>query len=1007
MAEIKLRTSGDKVGAFRTSSGGRVDRSQPIGFTFDGKSFQGLAGDSLASALIANGVHLMGRSFKYHRPRGPLSMGSDEPNALVTVDGGRGRVTPNLRAPQVEIYEGLKARSQNAWPSLERDAMAVNGAFSALFPAGFYYKTFISPHGAWEKIYEPAIRRAAGLGVAPREPDADHYGFEHHHCDVAIVGAGPSGLAAALAAARTGKRVILFDEQPELGGSLLADSHTQIDGTSAAEWVAAAVDELQRAANVTLLPRTQVFGYYAQNFLAAEQKLTDHLVFPDAKLPRERLWQVRAGHVILATGAHERPLVFPDNDRPGIMLADSARTLAVRYGVRPGQRIVVATSHDGGYRAALDLAEAGCEIALIVDARADASGPLPMAARAHGLRVETHAAVLGSRGGLRVTHAKVARLWSDGRPGKPEEIACDLIAMTGGWTPSVHLFSQSRGKVAFDPATRTFLPGQSAQAQTSVGACRGVFGLSEALSDGARAGTQSAGGAIGEPHRVEGAMAMSGGTVGLVAPMPDEALSKAFVDFQNDVVARDIRLATREGMRSIEHIKRYTTTGMATDQGKTSNMNALAIAADALGREISEVGLTTFRLPYTPVTFGVVAGLSKRELFDPVRETPIHSWYKAKGAIWEEAGLWKRAARIPRPGESAEQTLRRECLTTRAKAGIMDASTLGKIEVVGPDAAEFLNRIYINSFTKLAVGRCRYGLMLNEMGFIYDDGVVMRLAQDRFHLTTTTSGAAHVMAVMEDYIQTEWPDLKVRFASITEQWATIAINGPEARNILAPLIEEIDLTNAAMPHMSVREGRIGGVETRLARVSFTGEMGFEVNIPADYALSVQEAIWAQAEPRGACVYGLDALLLLRAEKGFIVVGQETDGTVTPYDVGMGKMVAMSKRDFVGKRSLALADLKRSGRKQLVGLLSDDPAHRPDEGAQLVSEQAPPRGTPALGHVTSSYISATLGRSFSLGMLADGRAKMGQTVFATGLEGAKPVKVVEPVFYDKEGSRLDV
>ncbi len=459
-------------------------------------------------------------------------------------------------------------------------------------------------------------------------------------------------------------------------------------------------------------------------------------------------------------------------------------------------------------------------------------------------------------------------------------------------------------------------------------------------------------------------------------------------------------------MRSIEHIKRYTTTGMATDQGKSSNMNALAIAAKSLGKPIAEVGLTTFRLPYTPVTFGVFGGLSRKQMYDPVRETPIHSWYAQKGAVFEEAGLWKRASRLPLASESKEDTVRRECLTTRSHAGVMDASTLGKIEVVGPDAAEFLNRLYINSFTKLAVGRCRYGLMLNEMGFVYDDGVVMRLAEDRFHITTTTSGAAHVFAVMEDYRQTEWTELKVQFTSITEQYATIAINGPQARNILEPLVSGVDLSSAAFPHMSVREGRICGVPMRLARVSFTGELGFEVNVPSDYGLSIQEAIWAEGEKRGACAYGLDALLVLRAEKGFIVVGQETDGTVTADDLGMGKMVAMSKPDFIGKRSLILPDLRREGRKQLVGLMPDDPAQAPDEGAQIVAEVSPMQGTPALGHVTSSYMSPTLGRSFAMALVVDGRARMGQTLYATGMEGALPVKIVEPAFYDKEGQRLD-
>ncbi len=502
-------------GPFRTSAGGRIDRTRTIGFSFDGRRYAGFAGDTLATALLANGVHLMGRSFKYHRPRGAISLGSEEPNALVALDAGKGRITPNLRATQIELYEGLTARSQNAWPSLQFDALAVNGALSAFFPAGFYYKTFMQPRGAWETIYEPFIRRAAGLGVAPGEPDPDHYAFEHRHCEVAVVGSGPAGLAAALGAARAGARVVLFDEQPEFGGSLLAETRAEIDSKSAADWVAQAIAELAASPGVTLLPRTQVFGYYTGNFLAAQQRLTDHLANPDPRLPREQLWQVRAKHVILATGAHERPLVFPDNDRPGIMLAESARALAVRYGVRPGRKIVVATSHDGGYRAALDLAEAGCEIALIADSRASAEGHWPEAARNAGLRIEMATAILGSRGGLRVTHALVGKFWSDGSPGKPSEIACDAIAMSGGWTPSVHLFSQSRGKLVFDEPTRTFLPGACAQAQTSVGACRGVFDLAAALAEGARAGAEAAGGAVGEPPRVEGAFFSHGGTLGM------------------------------------------------------------------------------------------------------------------------------------------------------------------------------------------------------------------------------------------------------------------------------------------------------------------------------------------------------------------------------------------------------------------------------------------------------------------------------------------------------------
>ena len=994
------------AGDNRTAAGGRIDRGKPIAFTFDGKRLTGLAGDTLASALLANGVHLMGRSFKYHRPRGVLSMGSDEPNALVGVGSSEARFTPNLRATQVELYEGLVAVSQNNWPSLGVDFQAINGLFSSFIPAGFYYKTFMHPKGAWERLYEPMIRRAAGLGRASTERDPDHYATLYAHCDVAVVGAGPAGLAAALAAARGGARVMLFDEQSELGGSLLAEKAARIEGKPAAEWLASTLAELRAAPKVTLLPRTQIFGYYAQNFLAGLERVSDHLATPDPKLPRERVWQVRAKQVVLAAGAHERPLVFPDNDRPGIMLADAARGFLARYGVKPGARAVIATAHDSAYRAALELADAGVAIAVIADLRDKAEGEWPEAARKAGLRIETGATLVGARGHLRVSHALLAKRWSDGSASPGHAIPCDLIAMSGGWTPSVHLYSQSRGKVAFDEALQAFIPGVSAQAERSAGACRGVFGLSEALADGAAAGAAAAGVSAPAPLSVEGAPAAQGGFLGLVPAHGDPAKSKAFVDFQNDVTARDVVLATREGMRSIEHIKRYTTTGMATDQGKTSNMNALAIASEALGKTIPQVGLTTFRLPYTPVTFAAIAGMSRRDLFDPIRQTPMHSWAAENGATFEEAGLWKRASYFKRPGEDVAAAVARECLGTRERAGMMDASTLGKIEVVGPDAGEFLNRLYINSFAKLGVGRCRYGLMLNEAGYVMDDGVVARLAEDRFHLTTTTVGAPHVAAQMEDFLQTEWPDLKVWFTSTTEQWATIAINGPRAREMLTPLVEGIDLSAAAMPHMSMRLGHICGVPTRLARVSFTGEMGFEVNVPADYGRAVWEAIWAEGRKVDCVVYGLDVLLILRAEKGFIVVGQDTDGTVTPDDLGLGKMIAQSKPDFIGKRSLAMPDLAREGRKQLVGLMSEDPQFKLDEGAQVVDVMDPAKGRPALGHVTSSYVSPTLKRSFAMGLVAAGRSRIGASVFVTTIDGTVPARVVEPVFYDKEGKRLD-
>jgi sarcosine oxidase, subunit alpha len=749
--------------AFRTSTGGRIDRARTISFSFDGQRYMGHAGDTLASALLANGVHLVGRSFKYHRPRGIVSAGAEEPNALIGVDRGPGRYAPNLRATQIELFDGLVAESQNRWPSLRRDVAAIGDLLSPLIPAGFYYKTFMQPAGWWARIYEPRIREAAGLGRPPEGTDPDRYTQRHVHCETLVVGAGPAGIAAALAAAASGERVMLCDEQAELGGSLLSETRATIDGKSAGAWLAAALARLRAMPNVTLLPRTTAFGYFAENFVALAERVTDHLAAPDADLPRERLWQVSARDVVLATGAIERPLVFPENDRPGVMLADAARTYATRYGVLPGKRAVIFTAHDDAYGAALDLAAAGVAIACIADLRPVVDGMLPQQARAAGMNIVTSATVTGTRGRLRVHEAHVGRIAANGDVTGVDTVSCDLLLMSGGWTPSVHLHSQARGKLVFAPQFQAFVPGETPQRCRSVGSCAGIFGLQQAL---------------GAAARVENDPPRGGGFAGAVPHDRSPKRARAFVDYQNDVTAKDLTLALREGFRSIEHVKRYTTNGMATDQGKTSNINALAIVAAASGREIPQVGLTTFRQPYTPVTFGTLAGASRGALFDPVRTTPIHAWAEAEGAVFEDVGQWKRARYFPRAGEDMHAAVARECKAVRARAGVFDASTLGKIEVVGPDAAEFLERMYINAWAKLEPGRCRYGILLNEAGFVIDDGVVGRMARDRFHVTTTTGGAARVLSLMEDYLQTEWPELRVWLTSTTEQWAVIAVQGP-------------------------------------------------------------------------------------------------------------------------------------------------------------------------------------------------------------------------------------
>ena len=990
----------------RIAGKGRL-AGKPVRFSFDGKKCAAVEGDTLASALIANDIHLVGRSFKYHRPRGILSAGSEEPNALVTIERDCARKTPNVRATVQEVYDGLAATSQNRWPSLAFDVGAVNDLASPMFSAGFYYKTFMWPKAAWKHVYEPNIRAAAGLGIAPDQPDPDHYSARYAHCEVLILGGGAAGIAAALAAADKGVRVILCDEQAEFGGALRFESGASIGGQEGWGWAQSAVERLRAMDNVRLLSRTTAFGYYAQNFVALAERVSDHLAEPGDALPRERLWQVRARRVIIATGAIERHMVFADNDRPGIMLASAARTYLNHYGVAVGKNIGVYTSNDSAYAAALDLKKAGVTIAAIVDLRENPTGPAVEAARAAGIEVHHGRAVVAVGGKLRVSSMTV-----EAKTGGPRRtIAVDAILMSAGWTPSVHMFSQSRGKVVYDHATKRFLPGQYAQDCVSVGAANGSDSLEATIAEALAAGetaAREAGGKSGKGVKVsaEAGEGWSGGMAGAAPGAGPDTTVKAFVDFQNDVTAKDIRLAVREGFRSIEHVKRFTTNGMATDQGKTSNLHGLAIAAETLGKEIPQVGLTTFRAPYTPVTFGTIVNHARGPLFDPTRKTPIHPWAEAQGAVFEDVGQWKRAWYFPRGGEDMHAAVDRECVTVRKAAGLFDASTLGKIEVVGPDAAKFMELLYTNPWEKLEPGRCRYGIMLREDGFIYDDGVVGRLAPDRFHVTTTTGGAPRVMHHMEDYLQTEFPHLNVWLTSITEQWAVIAVQGPKSREIIAPLVEGIDLSDAALPHMSVREGKICGVPTRLFRMSFSGERGFEVNVPADYGRAVWEALWAEGEKHGACAYGTETMHVLRAEKGYIIVGQDTDGTVTTNDAGLDWAVGKKKTDFVGIRGMLRPDLVAKGRRQLVGLKTKEPKTVLEEGAQIVADPRQPIPMKMIGHVTSSYWSENCGRSIALGLVEGGRDRMGETLYVPMPDRVIEVEVSGMVFFDEKGERLN-
>jgi sarcosine oxidase subunit alpha len=997
----------------RLAEGGRIDRSQPLAFTFDGKSYEGYAGDTLASALLANGVHLVGRSFKYHRPRGILTAGAEEPNALIQLRQGD-RTEPNIRATQIELYDGLIAESQNRWPSLGFDIGGVNNLLSRYFPAGFYYKTFMWPPSFWMR-YEHFIRRAAGLGKAPRASDPDRYSKTYGHCDVLIVGAGPAGIAAALAAGATGARVMLVDEQAEPGGSLLASAEP-VDGQPAADWLADALAALARMPEVRLLSRTTAFGYYDHNYVTLMERVADHVAAPAPRMPRQRLWRVRAKQVVLATGAIERPLVFADNDRPGIMMAGAAATYVRRYGVLPGRRAVLLTNNDGAYRAALDLAAAGASVSAIIDLRRAVDGPLAEQARQRNIEILAGHAIVATTGKFRVDAVTAMPLTEAGVGGTTRVLPCDLVLNAGGWTPSVHLFSQSRGKLAWNEGIGAFLPGISVQAERSAGACRGSFALTDCVAEGQAAGIAAA----ADAGFVSGIAAPPAWTPPAIADGAEPARKqwivpstlpvgrdgKHFVDFQNDVTAADVRLAHREGYRSVEHLKRYTTMGMGTDQGKTSNINALGILAETEGRAVPEVGHTTFRPPYTPTTIGSFAAEDHGDLLDPIRRTPIHAWHEGVGAPFENVGQWRRAWYYPKSGETQHDAVDREAKAVRTSVGIVDASTLGKIDIQGPDATKLLNMVYTNAFSKLEIGRCRYGLMCGEDGMVFDDGVTTRLGESHYLMTTTTGNAARVLGWLENWLQCEWPDMKVYCTSVTEQWATVAINGPLARRLLAELTDDIALDTEAFPFMSVREGTVAGIPARVFRISFTGDLSFEVNVPASYGYALWQALLAVGEKYQLVTYGTETMHVLRAERGYIIVGQETDGTVTPEDLGMGWIVSKQKADFFGKRSFGRPDTARGDRKHLVGLLTENSSEVIPEGGQIVAELKDKPPMEMIGHVTSSYFSPNVGRSIAMALVKNGRNRMGDTVFIPLVDRTIRAKVTEPKFFDPEGARID-
>lgn len=1009
----------------RLAQGGRIDRSRPLSFTFNGRRFEGYAGDTLASALLANGVTLVARSWKYHRPRGIVGSGVEEPNAIVQLEAGS-RAIPNARATEVELYEGLTAASVNCWPGVALDFMAMAGAFSRLMPAGFYYKTFMWPKSFWTS-YEHLIRKASGLGTAPSGPDPDHYEKMNCHCDVLIVGGGPAGLAAALTAGRAGARVIVADDQPEFGGRLLSgpdpiseDARDAAPGSIAGAapllWVKRTVAELATMPDVRLLSRSTVFGYHDQNFVTINERRTDHLPISLRNGVRERVWRVRAARVILAAGAIERPIVFGNNDRPGIMLASAVSTYLNRFGVCPGSRVVVFTNNDSAYRTALDLVRAGIAVAGVVDSRSAPSGALVARARDAGIVVIDRAVVADTDGSRRIRAVKIMALDAGGERlrGLARVISCDLLALSGGFNPTVHLHAQSGARPRFDKVKACFVPGDSVQSERSAGACNGSFVLQACLAEGSAAGAEAARlagfteGPASTPIAARGEVEEPHQPLWIVPSVsPAGRGPKQFVDLQNDVTAADITLASREGYRSIEHVKRYTALGFGTDQGKLGNINGAAILAQTRGSDIASTGTTTFRPNYVPVTFGAIAGRDLGDLFEPIRKTALNPWHEAHGAVFENVGQWKRPRYYPKAGESMNDAVNRECLAARNGVAIQDASTLGKIDIQGPDAATFLDLVYTNTWTKLGVGRSRYGVMLDENGMVMDDGVTTRLAESHFLMTTTTGGAARVMAWLERWLQTEWTHLKVYLTSVTDHWATAAVAGPLSRSVVGAVCPDLDLSPEAFPFLSSRVTSAAGVPARIARISFSGELAYEVNVSANHARHVWEALMAAGRPFGITPYGTEAMHVLRAEKGFIIVGQDTDGSVTPIDLGMDWIVAKTK-DFIGRRSLSRSDTTREDRKQLVGLLTENREEVLPEGSQIVHDAKAPAPMPMLGHVTSSYFSAFLRHSIALALVKAGRKRMGERV-EIPLESGRVIAatITSPVFVDAEGARQDV
>ena len=978
------------AGTHRIAKGGLVDRDQAVSFQFNGKTYQGFAGDSLASALIANGVSLTARSFKYHRPRGIVGSGYEEPSSLVELVGDE--ESGNQPITQVQIRAGLDARSVNCWPSPNFDLMAVNQFFGNLIPAAFYYKTFKWPN--WH-LFEPSIRRAAGLASAPGSiHHQGHYETRYAHCDLLIVGAGPAGLMAALLAARSGARVILADDGLEPGGSLLA-ARCQMDQSDAIDWVRKATAEFDSLDNVTRLSEATVWAYREHNLLMIIERS------PATENVFQRSWRVRASQVLIATGAIERNLVFGNNDRPGVMMASAIQAYINRYAVKPGQRSVLFANNNSIYAVARDLVAAGIDLVAIVDSRNQVED-LPDDLK--DIKRLDHHVIEQCHGSRRVNGVTVKNLEN----GQTSRLDCDLVGISGGWNPTVHLYSQSRSLLEYDAELATFVPGKAVQDCQCIGSAAGIFNLETLLQDVAR--------------KTDNALAAMGKTIDPSAALPPvvaeadyhiealwhvdadiELAAKCFIDIQNDVTLADVHLAMREGFDAVEHVKRYTTAGMGIDQGKTGNLNVIGAIALKRGCEPDEIGTTTFRSPYVPIEFGSLIGVREESVYLPYRHTPITQWNKEHGAEMYEAGArWRRPGYYPRAGESFQETVNRESLLVREGLAVYDSAPLGKFEIKGPDALQFIDMLYTNSFANLKTGMGRYGIMLSEDGIILDDGVTFKLAENHYFMSTTTGHADAVNQHMEFFLQTHRPEWKVKITTVTTQWANATLCGPKARKMMQALGTDIDLSSEAFPFMAMRDGTVAGFKARICRVSFTGELSFEINLRARDALALWEKIMAVGQAFDISPIGSESNHVLRVEKGFLSLGHEADGTTSPYDLGMDWIMSKTKTDYIGKKAVEIRQATNPLRRELVGLLPDDPDHLIDENAPITPGG---RREPSEGLVTACVWSVVHNRVIALALLTDGRNRIGETVYIRRMGEVVTAIVTAPCFHDPDGQLL--